>query len=129
MATGVTTWDTTLERLFGLEPGTFPARSTPGSSFSTPTTRRPSSPSSSGPLVDRAPYDVEHRVVWPDGSVHWLQGRGMVTVDADGNVTGTIGCTGDVTARKLLLLEASDRATVAEALAEQRAPPASGSSS
>ena len=57
-------------------------------------------------LVDRAPYDVEHRVIWPDGSVHWLQGRGMVTVDAEGNVTGTIGCTGDVTARKLLVLEA-----------------------
>src|SRR5204862_5477273 len=49
----------------------------------------------------------------------WLQGRGMVTVDGDGTVTGTIGCTGDVTARKLLLMEVSDRARVAEERAEQ----------
>jgi serine phosphatase RsbU (regulator of sigma subunit) len=36
-------------------------------------------------------------VLWPDGSVHWLHGAGQTTVDTDGNVTGTIGCTRDIT--------------------------------
>jgi PAS domain S-box-containing protein len=119
IATGVTTWDPTLERLFGLAPGTFAGTFDAWVDLLHPDDAPEVVAILERALADRAPYDMEHRVVWPDGSVHWLQGRGMVTVDADGNVTGTIGCTGDVTARKLLLIEASDRARVAEALAEQ----------
>jgi PAS domain S-box-containing protein len=117
-ATGVATWDTTMERLFGLEPGTFPGSFDAWVELVHPDDAPGVTARLERALADRAPYDVEHRVIWPDGSIHWLQGRGMVTIDAAGNVTGTIGCTGDVTARKLLLLEASDRARVAEALAE-----------
>jgi hypothetical protein len=43
-----------------------------------------------------------HRVVWPDGSVHWVEGLGQVTVDGSGEPTGTIGCTRDVTAYALV---------------------------
>jgi len=118
MATGVTTWDATLERLFGLEPGTFPGTFEAWVDLLHPDDAPGTLAIMERALADRAPYDVEHRVIWPDGSIHWLQGRGMVTVDAGGNVTGTIGCTGDVTARTLLLAEASDRARVAEALAQ-----------
>ena len=30
------------------------------------------------------PYDIEHRVVWPDGTVRWAQERGDVMRAADG---------------------------------------------
>ncbi|MDH5612533.1 MAG: PAS domain-containing protein, partial [Gammaproteobacteria bacterium] len=30
------------------------------------------------------PYDIEHRVTWPDGTVRWLHERGAVVRDADG---------------------------------------------
>jgi serine phosphatase RsbU (regulator of sigma subunit) len=119
MATGVTTWDEQLERLFGIEPGSFPGTFDAWVELLHPDDAPAVVAVLERAVVEKASYDVEHRVVWPDGTVHWLQGRGMVTVDANGNVTGTIGCTGDVTARKLLLLETSERAAVAEALAEQ----------
>ncbi|MDQ3898657.1 MAG: SpoIIE family protein phosphatase, partial [Actinomycetota bacterium] len=59
-------------------------------------------------------------VVWPDGSIHWLQGRGQVTLDEHGEVTGRIGCMTDITARRLAdeeraRLLAVERATRAEA--------------
>ena len=39
-------------------------------------------------------------MVWPDGSVHWVQGRGQVTLDANGDATGTMGCSADITEQK-----------------------------
>jgi PAS domain S-box-containing protein len=76
-------------------------------------------------MLDRAvdekgAYDLEYRVLWPDGSVHWLQGRGQVTLDESGAVTGRIGCMADITARRLADEErthllAVERATRAEA--------------
>jgi PAS domain S-box-containing protein len=46
------------------------------------------------------PYDVEHRVVWPDGSVHWLLERGGVTRSADGEPLRMLGIVQDITERK-----------------------------
>jgi len=57
-------------------------------------------------VAAKSDYDVEHRVVWPDGSVHWLQGRGSVTLDDEGNVTGTVGCVADITERVLQIGQA-----------------------
>ena len=44
-----------------------------------------------------ARYEIEHRVIWPDGSVHWLAGRGEMT-GAGGEITAVYM---DVTQRKL----------------------------
>jgi serine phosphatase RsbU (regulator of sigma subunit) len=49
--------------------------------------------------------------------VRWIRGRGAVTLDDHGNVTGTIGCAGDVTEGKLVELERERRAVEAERLA------------
>ncbi len=46
------------------------------------------------------PYDVEHRVVWPDGSVHWLLERGDVTRNTDGRPVRMLGIVQDITDRK-----------------------------
>lgn len=115
-ATGEMRWDATMERLFGLEPGDFDGRFETWASMVHPDDR-----DATLDVLDRAvaaadTYQVEHRVVWPDGSVHWIQGRAMVTVDADGEVTGTIGCCGDVTSRKHAEMEVARRATEAERL-------------
>jgi len=32
-------------------------------------------------LEENAPYDHECRVIWPDGSVHWVLHRGEVVRD------------------------------------------------
>src|SRR4029077_7162908 len=45
-------------------------------------------------------WDAEFRVVWPDGSVHWLLGRGTVFVDDSGRPSRMSGVNLDVTDRK-----------------------------
>ncbi len=44
--------------------------------------------------------DVEFRVVWPDGSVHWLFGRGQGVVDGTGRVVRLIGINVDITEQR-----------------------------
>jgi PAS domain S-box-containing protein len=47
-----------------------------------------------------APLDVEFRVVWPDGSVHWIDDKARSFVTPDGASTYVTGACADVTARK-----------------------------
>ena len=42
------------------------------------------------------PYDIEHRVVWPDGTVRWLQERGGVKRDANGKPLQMLGVVQDI---------------------------------
>jgi serine phosphatase RsbU (regulator of sigma subunit) len=65
-------------------------------------------------LAHPGPYLLLHRTTWPDGSIHWIECRGRVTVDDDGVPTGTIGVAFDVTEREDL------GAAVAEQLEEKR---------
>ena len=51
---------------------------------------------------------VESRVVWPDGSVHWLASRGRVVRSPDGVPMRVVGVSGDITDRKAAELEAAD---------------------
>ncbi|MCC7205675.1 MAG: GAF domain-containing protein [Anaerolineae bacterium] len=51
-------------------------------------------------IRERCALNKEFRVVWPDGSVHWLQNIGRLQFDRAGATTGMIGIQIDVTARK-----------------------------
>ncbi|GEM_PF-1180232 len=48
----------------------------------------------------RTDYDVEKRIIWPDGSVHWTASRGRVFCDAVGQPLRMAGVTMDITERK-----------------------------
>jgi PAS domain S-box-containing protein len=45
-------------------------------------------------------FEAEYRVVWPDGSVHWVMAKGAVLLDDSGRPIGTTGVTMDITERK-----------------------------
>ncbi|MGH9177307.1 MAG: SpoIIE family protein phosphatase [Acidimicrobiales bacterium] len=45
-------------------------------------------------------YELEHRVIRPDGEVRWLERRGQVYFDEHGEVAGTRGLVIDITERK-----------------------------
>lgn len=47
-------------------------------------------------------FSVEHRVVWPDGSVHWLLGRGRSYFSKEGKLQRIGGITIDVSDRKAI---------------------------
>lgn len=51
-------------------------------------------------LEDGQKYDVEHRVIWPDGTVRWLLERGDVTRDPQGQPLHMLGVVQDISQRK-----------------------------
>ena len=64
-------------------------------------------------LATGSRYACEHRVVWPDGTVHSIQGRGEVMLDADGRAVRMLGTVRDITERvasEAALIAARDEA-------------------
>ena len=47
-----------------------------------------------------SPYESEFRMIQPDGSIHWVQGKGKVIRDETGRPVRMIGINADITARK-----------------------------
>ncbi len=45
-------------------------------------------------------YNIEHRILWPDGSVHWALESGDVIRNANGDAIRMLGVVQDVTQRK-----------------------------
>ena len=45
-------------------------------------------------------YEAEYRVIYPDGSLHWVLGRGRLIEQVEGQPTRMIGITVDVTQQK-----------------------------
>jgi len=63
--------------------------------------------------------DIEYRVVWPDGSVHWIFGRATVVRDPSGKPLRVYGTNADVTERKRAEEELARRARQQEALSRK----------
>jgi PAS domain S-box-containing protein len=76
-------------------------------------------------LRARDTYRAEYRVVWPDGSLHWILASGRGNYDASGEPYRMVGVTRDITERKLAEEErerllTSERAARADAEAASR---------
>lgn len=56
-------------------------------------------------LDDAAPYQVDFRIVRPDGEVRWITAHGHVLRDAAGRASRMLGTVQDITARKSSELE------------------------
>jgi PAS domain S-box-containing protein len=50
--------------------------------------------------AEGASLNVEFRTTWPDGSVHWIHGKGRITATRDGTGVRLIGIGQDITHRK-----------------------------
>jgi PAS domain S-box-containing protein len=60
-------------------------------------------------------FEFEFRVIWPDGSVHWLNTRGLVLHDDKGQPQRALGVNWDVTQRKLAEQSLRDKLTAEQA--------------
>jgi PAS domain S-box-containing protein len=63
-------------------------------------------------VEEGADYAIEHRIVWPDGTVRWVSETGDVLRDAKGKAVRMLGVVRDITARRRAvdaLIESEER--------------------
>src|ERR1700757_1500389 len=102
LRTGVVTCSTELELMYGLSPGEFDG--TTMSFFEKlihPEDRGRVKDLLSSGLETGQPTKGEWRVVWPDGSVHWIAGHWQVLRNESAEPVRVLGVNMDVTERKL----------------------------
>jgi PAS domain S-box-containing protein len=126
--TGVNTWTPELEAMHGLSPGGFGGTQTDWENLV-----HPDDLQQIHQLVDEAfktgrPMTGEWRVIWPDGTVHWIAGRWQVLMNELGEPSRMVGVNVDITdrkqaeealarmSRKLLIAQEQERARIAREL-------------
>ena len=45
-------------------------------------------------------YNIEYRILWPDGSIRWVQVNGRILHDRDAGIRGLVGVSMDITSHK-----------------------------
>ncbi|WP_437692997.1 PAS domain-containing protein [Sorangium sp. So ce176] len=119
-ATSALDWDENLDRLFGLPVGKTARHIEQFTSLVHPDDRERVLAALDRCVREGADFDLEFRVVWPDGSVHWLLDRGRMLRDAEGRLLYMTGACTDVTVRMnaevALRQRADELARITEAL-------------
>ena len=100
--TGVLRWSEILEAQYGLQPGTF------GGTFEAFVERIHPDDRDVGARDDGegdesgADFSLQHRSIWPDGTVRWLSGAGRIHLGEHGEPVRGVGISLDVTERRTL---------------------------
>jgi len=99
-ASGKVTWDANVTALFGVEDGQFDGTFEAWIRLIDERDRVFVQNTVNGALDARTPFRFDHRCTWPDGSTHWIEGIGDVTIDPKTDrVTGAFGLAVDVDER------------------------------
>jgi PAS domain S-box-containing protein len=99
--TGVVTWTPEMEAVYGLPPGGFGQTQTAFENLIHPDDRARVMGLVDCALETGQQTTGEWRVVWPDGSVHWIAGRWQAFMNESGEPSRVVGVNMDVTERKL----------------------------
>ncbi len=100
VVTGELAWSDQIEPMFGFKKGKF------GKSYEAfldcihPDDRQYVLDSVNACLKKDKEYDIEHRIVWPDSSIHWVRETGDVIRDKDGKAVRMVGIVQETTDRK-----------------------------
>jgi PAS domain S-box-containing protein len=99
LASGELTWSDEFARLYGFAPADSPAREDIVSRI--PADERARVGEAVKAAVEgRSAYDVEYRIMWPDGSIRWIASRGRLHRNAEGTPVDIQGVIMDVTERR-----------------------------
>jgi PAS domain S-box-containing protein len=96
------TWSDELFRLYGLEPRSVEVTFEAYLERVHPEDRDRAAEIVRGAYTTREPFEFDHRLVRPDGSVRWSHSRGQVIADESGEPVRMLGTAQDVTERKRL---------------------------
>ncbi|NEU75760.1 response regulator [Hassallia byssoidea VB512170] len=105
MLTNEVLWCENHERLFGLPPGSFLGTYEEFIACVHPEDRELIAQSITRALETKTDYNQEHRVIWADGSIHWIAGKGKFFYDKAGKPTRMSGVVLDISERKQRELE------------------------
>ncbi len=106
VATGKVHWSETLEAIHGLAPGEFGGSYEHYLSDIHPDDRQHVIDNISRAL-ESGHHEIEYRIIWPDGSEHWVAAKGELIRNASGQPQRMTGLCMDITERKRI--EAHDR--------------------
>jgi len=100
VVSGKIVWSRGHEELWGMAPGAFRGTYEEFDARVHPDDRAGLNRAVAQAMADRRTYRHEFRVVWPDGSVHWIAGQGEFSFDDAGQPTRMMGVVIDVSERK-----------------------------
>jgi PAS domain S-box-containing protein len=112
IATDVITWTDETYRIFGLERVAGPISYERYLALIHPEDRDAVTETVRRALETREPFEIDHRIIRPDGGVRFLYGRGAIVSDRAGRSVRLIGAVLDITGRKeaeAALRRANDR--------------------
>ena len=95
-------WSAEAHRIFGVPLGQFVGTSAAFFAFVHPDDRPAVRAASDAAVAGGKDYDLEHRLVRPDGGVRWVHEQANILRDAHGRATRMIGTVQDITERRLL---------------------------
>ena len=98
LRTGAAEWDEQLQVLYGLEPGEFTQTFEAWAALVHPDDVEGVVEGIAHSIEHQESFRFDYRCVWPDGSVHWLEGIGEMII-ADGVAVGVIGVTQNIDQR------------------------------
>jgi PAS domain S-box-containing protein len=98
--TNLNRWTPEMESLHGLPPGRFTGTREAWEQLLHPDDKEGVIRMVAAGMETQAPLQGEWRVVWPDGSIHWIAGRWQVVRDASGKPVRMTGINLDITEKK-----------------------------
>jgi PAS domain S-box-containing protein len=93
-------WSEEVSGIFGLDLGKFDGTNKAYVNCVHPEDRSLLEESLRRTLENAAPYEVEHRIVWPTGEVRWVACKGQVVENQQGRPQRMLGTVQDITRRK-----------------------------
>ena len=100
LAHGRVAWSDEHYRILGFEPGSVPASYETVRAATHPSDRAEMDRLFKETMSAGRPFRCEYRVVWPDGSVHWVEAQAKYELDERGEVVRMLGVMTDITQRK-----------------------------
>ncbi|TAK09282.1 MAG: PAS domain S-box protein, partial [Candidatus Manganitrophaceae bacterium] len=100
LTTGKIVWSSRHEALWEMAPGTFKGTYEEFEARLHPDDRDGVKRATARAIAEHSNFRIEYRVVWSDGSVHWIAGQGEPLFDESGRPVRMIGVVMDITERK-----------------------------
>jgi PAS domain S-box-containing protein len=93
-------WSDEIEPMFGFKKGKFDKTYEAFLNCIHPDDRQYVTDSINACLEKDKEYDIEHRIIWPDGSIHWVRETGDVIRDNNGKAVRMVGIVQEITDKK-----------------------------